>query len=81
MEEAVAVRSTELLEVLASHKAVQQAKDQAKAALAAAEQQLLSDRTARDFQIQQHNSMVRCSCHAASYPKVDKLRLSPTAYI
>ena len=58
MESAVASRGFELHEVLASHKAVQQAKDLAKANLAAVEQQLLADRAARDAQLQQHTSLV-----------------------
>ena len=78
-EEAVAVRSTELEEVLASHKAVQQAKDQAKAALAATEQQLLADRAARDAQIQQHTSLVSLCCLSlASCLEIDSSHIMPS---
>ncbi len=49
---------TELDAALVSHKAVQQAKDHAKAELALVEQQLLNDRAARENQLQQHSSLV-----------------------
>ena len=48
----------ELDAALVSHKAVQQAKDHAKAELALVEQQLLNDRAARENQLQQHSSLV-----------------------
>lgn len=48
----------ELDAALVSHKAVQQAKDHAKAELALVEQQFLNDRAARENQLQQHSSLV-----------------------
>lgn len=58
VEKALTNRQTELEEVLASHKAVQQGKDQAKSDLLVVEQQLSADRAARDAQLQQHTSLV-----------------------
>lgn len=66
-EEAVTDRTAELKEVLASHKAVQLAKDQAKAELAIVEQQLLTDRAIRESQLQHHTSLVSippCPCQS-----------------
>ena len=54
----MAARKGELEELLASHKAVQLAKDTAKAELALVEQQLRSGRAARDAQLQQHSALV-----------------------
>ncbi|KAL3161761.1 hypothetical protein ABBQ38_008856 [Trebouxia sp. C0009 RCD-2024] len=59
VEQAVAARKAELEELLASHKAVQLAKDTAKAELALVEQQLRSARAARDAQLQQHSALVQ----------------------
>ncbi|KAL0032078.1 hypothetical protein WJX77_004042 [Trebouxia sp. C0004] len=59
VEEALTDMQAELHAALASHKAVQQAKDHAKAELALVEQQLLNDRAARDDQLQQHTSLVQ----------------------
>ena len=58
VEQAVAARKGELEELLASHKAVQLAKDSAKAELALVEQQLKGGRAARDAQLQQHSALV-----------------------
>lgn len=58
VEEALAARKTELEEVLASHKAVQLAKEQAKADLALVQQQLRGSRAARDADLQQHSALV-----------------------
>ena len=58
-EEALAERRAELAELLASHKAVQLAKEQAKADLATVELQLRGDRAARHAQLQQHTALVR----------------------
>ena len=58
VEEALTDMQAELDVALVSHKAVQQAKDRAKAELALVEQQLLNDRAARDAQLQQHTSLV-----------------------
>lgn len=54
----MAARKGELEELLASHKAVQLAKDEAKAELAHVEQQLRSGRAARAAQLQQHLALV-----------------------
>ncbi|KAL3161492.1 hypothetical protein ABBQ32_010367 [Trebouxia sp. C0010 RCD-2024] len=59
VEQAVAARKGELEELLASHKAVQLAKDEAKAELAHVEQQLRSGRAARAAQLQQHLALVQ----------------------
>ena len=58
VEEALVVRKAELEELLASHKAVQLAKDQAKADLVVVEQELRGSRAARDAQLQHHTSLV-----------------------
>lgn len=58
VEEALAARKDELQELLASHKAVQLAKDQAKAGLLVVEQDLRGGRAARDAQLQQHSALV-----------------------
>ncbi len=58
VEEALTDMQAELDAALVSHKAVQQAKDHAKAELALVEQQLLNDRAARENQLQQHSSLV-----------------------
>ena len=58
VEEALAARKTELEEVLASHKAVQLGKEQAKADLALVAQQLRGGRAARDAELQQHSALV-----------------------
>ncbi|KAL0025844.1 hypothetical protein WJX79_005914 [Trebouxia sp. C0005] len=59
VEEALTDMQAELDAALTSHKAVQQAKDHAKAELALVEHQLLNDRAARDAQLQQHTSLVQ----------------------
>ncbi|KAL0050730.1 hypothetical protein WJX82_005993 [Trebouxia sp. C0006] len=59
VEEALTDMQAELDAALVSHKAVQQAKDHAKAELALVEQQLLNDRAARENQLQQHSSLVQ----------------------
>lgn len=58
VEEVLGGRKAELQELLASHKAVQLVKDQAKADLMVAEQELRGNRAARDAQLQHHSSLV-----------------------
>ncbi|DBA79623.1 TPA: hypothetical protein ACH3X1_008307 [Trebouxia sp. C0004] len=66
VEEALTDMQAELHAALASHKAVQQAKDHAKAELALVEQQLLNDRAARDDQLQQHTSLIAADSTSSS---------------
>lgn len=58
VEGAVAARKSELEELLTSHKAVQLAKDDAKADLALVEQQLSKGRAERAAQLQHHSALV-----------------------
>ena len=58
VEETLAARKDELEELLASYKAVQLAKDQAKADLVAVEQDLRGSRAARAAQLQHHSGLV-----------------------
>lgn len=58
VEEGLAAQKAELEELLASHKAVQLAKDQAKADLVVVEQELRGSRAARDAQLQHHSGLV-----------------------
>lgn len=74
VEEALAARKAELGELLASHKAVQLAKDQAKADLSVVEQELRGGRAARDAQLQQHSALVSVLHHYIACTCVNGLR-------
>ena len=59
-EETLAARRSELEVLLAQHKAVQLAKEQAKLQLTVVEQQVRSDRAARSAHLKQHAALVGC---------------------
>lgn len=58
MEQTVRDQQLQLADVLAAHAAVQQTQELAKAELAQAEQQLLTQRRSRTMQLEQHAAQV-----------------------
>ncbi|KAA6420490.1 MAG: hypothetical protein FRX49_09651 [Trebouxia sp. A1-2] len=74
VEEALTDMQAELDAALTSHKAVQQAKDHAKAELALVEHQLLNDRAARDAQLQQHTSLRQKEYEALHHGALQRLQ-------
>lgn len=79
VEETLAAQKAEREELLASHKAMQLAKDQAKADLVVVEQELRGSRAARDAQLQHHSGLVSISITTLPTPGARCLQLKKWA--